>query len=603
MTENRKKLIFSVLLGLCAITCAPPAFALKDEFLSEEQVQGSIDKVRLGETINLYFAMLQFNCPEDATRLGIHNSDFRLNPRDMETDKTVREALGQFLAQLSRLESESMLFDDRVDLTLFKNELQYQIFLMDEMSPLKKNPISYLNAVSSVFDVLSRDYASYSVRAQNALARLELVPGVLLEAERNLYHPPEMLSRQALVQTDFVRESLKQLTPLFKRYTLFDPLARVQVDQALDAAKKAVARYKTTITAEVLPVSDGDARIGADAYSSVLRYRCGVNMKLDDLEEALEKIIKRYEKEYAAALAAKFNDHKITVSDYDWPLRQIERDAPTYRSEDELVGEFQKEMERGYRFFDKKRLFVVPQERLRFMITPAYLLPSMPYAAYRRAFPLDSVPAADMLLAYPDKRLKKEQREELFRSRYSKLNIEFLSAQEIMPGRHMRQSAMGKVTVSRKAFNSPWLDNGWALYALKVALENDYFSDPEMARLLFLRWKLLKAVRGLTEVRLHARTIGYDSAADFISEKTGMSKDLAGAEVLYMVLNPGEGPSHVMAYEKLMKLREQYKRALENKFDDREFHMRLLWLGNLPFDMVEDALFKVYQKQHPSLRL
>lgn len=603
MTANRNKLFLPLLAALCTLSFSVPACAIKETYLTDEQVQGSIDKVRLGETLNLYFAMLQFNCPEEATRLGIHNADFRLDARDMETDKTVRESLRQFLGQVLRLESDSMLFDDRLDLAIVKNQLQYHLFVLEEMTPLRKDPLSYLNAAGAVFDVISRDFASYSVRAQNALARLEKLPGVLLESERNLYHPPEMLSRQALVQADYVREALKQLSPLFKRYTLFDPLARAQVEQALDAAKKAVARYKTTMTAEVLPVSDGDSRVGTEAYAAFLRYRYGSNTKLDDLEESLEDIVKSYEKEYVAALATRFNDRKITVSDYDWPLRQMERDAPTYRSEDELVGEFQKEMERGYRFFDKKRLFVVPQERLRFMLTPAYLLPSTPYASYRRAFPLDSTPAADMLLAYPDKRLKKEQREQLFRSRYAKLNIEFLSAQEIMPGRHMRQSALGKASVPRKAFNSPWLDSGWALYALKISLENDYFSDPELAQLLFLRWKYLKAVRGLTELRLHARTIGYDSAIDFISQKTGMSKELASAEALYMLLNPGEGPGHVLGYEKLMKMRAAYQRELKDKFDLREFHMRLLWLGNLPFDYVEETLLKTYQKQHPSLRL
>ncbi|HOX23547.1 MAG TPA: DUF885 family protein, partial [Elusimicrobiales bacterium] len=469
-----------------------------------------------------------------------HSADFRLDQRDNEADKAVRESVNQFLAQLKRLETDSMRFEDRVDLKIFENRLKYELLLRDQLPLLKRDPLYYLSAIDSVFDVLSRDYEAYTLRAQNALSRIEQFPAVLMEAERNLYHPPELLVRQALIQSDFVREAIKQLSPLFKRYTLFDPIARAQVDHALENAKKAVARFKTTLNAEVLPVADGDFRIGAPTYALILRYKHGVLLPLDDLEDDLEDIYKRYEKGYVEELAFLFRDRKITVSDYDWPQRQLERDAPTYRTEDELVGEFQKEMERGYRFFDKKRLFVVPQERLRFLVTPPYLLASTPYVTYRRPFPMDSTPAADLMLAYPDKRLKKEDRDQLFRARYSKLNIEFLSAQEVMPGRHMRQSALlQKASQPRRVFSSAWLDSGWALYALQLAIENDYFSEPQNAKLLFLRWKLIKAARALVELRLHARTISYEAAVDFISEKTGLSRSQSEAEINYIALNPG----------------------------------------------------------------
>ncbi|NLO90570.1 MAG: DUF885 domain-containing protein [Elusimicrobia bacterium] len=588
---------------LCCSMCAAPASALIDDVLADAEIQGSIDRARLSEVVNLYFAMLQAYDPEEATRLGIHSADYQLTPRDVKTDTMIKDSVANMQRQVQTLRNDAMLYEDRVDLELFNNALALQVFTRQQLPPMKRDPQYYLRATESLFDVLSNDYIGYSTRIQNALSRLEQYPDVLLEAERNLYHPPELFTRMALTQLQFASESLKKVPPYFKRYTLFDPLARIQVDQAMTAAKKGLERYKTMLKEEVLPISDGDARIGRDNYAKLLQYQHGYSGTLEELEKTLAEAVRKYRAEYEAALAQEFNDRKITIMDFDWPQRQVERDAPDSRTEEELVSEFQKEMERAYRFFDKKRLLVVPQQKLRFLITPPYLLTTTTFVDYRRPFPLDSYPVAEVLLSYPDKRLSKAQREQLFKSRFSKLNIEMLSAQEVMPGRHMRQAAMDKASQPRRVFDQPWLENGWSLYALKLCIEQEYFSSPKLANMMFLRWKYFKAVRALADLRMHCKDMTFDQAADFIAENTGVSRPASQAEANYIAMHPGDAPGYVLGYESILRMRQRYTASMKESFDLREFHMRLLWLGNVPFDKLEESLYQAYAKQYPRMRL
>jgi uncharacterized protein (DUF885 family)/quercetin dioxygenase-like cupin family protein len=130
------------------------------------------------------------------------------------------------------------------------------------------------------------------------------------------------------------------------------------------------------------------------------------------------------------------------------------------------------------------------------------------------------------------------------------------------------------------------LNEGWGLYAERLAAESDWFKDDPIGWLGQLDSELFRARRLVVDTGIHAKRWTRQQAIDY---------GIEASEVERYVVNPGQACSYMIGELKLLELRDKAKKALGDKFNIREFHSAVLAAGTLPLELVEkqvDAYIK-----------
>ena len=91
-----------------------------------------------------------------------------------------------------------------------------------------------------------------------------------------------------------------------------------------------------------------------------------------------------------------------------------------------------------------------------------------------------------------------------------------------------------------------------------------------------------RAVRIIVDVKLSRGEMGLDDAVDMLMKEAGMSKDGAVAEVRHYTLTPGYPLSYLLGKHLILKLRDDVKKKMGDKFNLRFFHDTLTANGELP---------------------
>lgn len=580
-------------LSLAAALLSPcvPVFAA--DTLSDEAVQGRIELDKLNSIFDQYVAIMQQIDPEELTSMGIHSADMYLTSRSADKEREKLDNLRVFLSRVRSLNREKMKKSDLLDLELFETKLLLDIFNTEHLSALKTRPQYYLSALDSIYGIMTKEFGNYFMRADNALRRLELLPDVLLEAERNLYHPPRIWVDQTILECDEAGKSFADLVPMFNRYIGVDTLQRRRLERAVENARDAIKRYRNYLATDVMVQADGDFRVGEDVYGYYLeRWH-----KIDDTPAIVLKRMKRIyaenKKECLLEMSRFLGTKDVRTSDYEYVLLKLGNDHP---ASGDVMRVIQQEVERSYQHFDRYRILPVPKERIRVVETPSYLrVRGVPSAYYNPPYPLDDVRVAEVYVTTPLKKLKPQMAEAILQQNFNYATIEQLVTHEVMPGRHLQDSESSKVSRIRRISKSPLLTNGWASYGQYLGLERGFFSS-HAAKIVYLRWQLVRAARAIVDVQLHMKEITYEEAFDFLTRDAGLTRPHAKAELLRVSNNPTDAVSYLYGLEEILRLRSKFEGVMQRRFDIRDFHSMILSVGNIPLPALEAELTSRYKE-------
>jgi hypothetical protein len=157
------------------------------------------DDVAIAKAGQEYLDLLVEIRPEDATALGLHKNDDKLDDRtiaghDKNTDR--EEALLKSFEERFRTPRASG--SAKTDLALLLGALRTDIRRKRVQRPLQRQPDVYVDPLNAIFQMTAREYAPAPERARNVLARLLLIPGVVETAKQNLLNPPRVWTEVAI---------------------------------------------------------------------------------------------------------------------------------------------------------------------------------------------------------------------------------------------------------------------------------------------------------------------------------------------------------------------------------------------------------------------
>ena len=118
---------------------------------------------------------------------------------------------------------------------------------------------------------------------------------------------------------------------------------------------------------------------------------------------------------------------------------------------------------------------------------------------------------------------------------------------------------------------------GWALYAERLADENDWYKDDLHGRLGYLSSMLFRARRLVVDTGIHAKRWTRQQAIDY---------GINAQEVERYVVWPGQACAYMIGQLRIVELREKARAAMGSKFSVKEFHNLVLRTGDVPLDVL-----------------
>jgi uncharacterized protein (DUF885 family) len=157
---------------------------------------------------------------------------------------------------------------------------------------------------------------------------------------------------------------------------------------------------------------------------------------------------------------------------------------------------------------------------------------------------------------------------------------------ETWPGHHLQfWVADNDCSRLRRAAGTSVYVEGWGLYCEWLLDHHGYFVKPG-ERLALLAMRAWRACRVVLDVRLHCGGLTPEQGIDFLVENAGTTRDGATAEVKRYMDSPTQPFSYAVGWREILALRADEERRLGPRFDEREFHDRLLRCGPVPFKFV-----------------
>ena len=572
-------ILFFVLLALVSTTWAQASGADKT---------AAFDKLADQYFHDFYY---RFN-PTQVTAAGFHEVDGQL-------ENYSRASINQ---QISVLNAQKKLFEAvnpaqltqraAADRELVLGDINSKLLTLENIRPWEKNPDFYSsNVTGSIFVIMARTFAPAPERLKSAISREKQIPAAFEAARQNLKNPPPVYVDVALQQLPGIISFFQKDVPeAFKSVT--DPALLQQFHSANQAVIASLQQYQQWVEKDLKPRAHGDFRIGADNYRKKLLYDEMVDIPLDRLLEIGMANLRQNQQQFKE-VAAKIDPNKTPQQ----ILEELEKDHP---KPDQLLQTFRDTLTGLRDYLEAKHIVTVPSQVLPIVEETPPFARALTFASMDTPGPFEKVAKeAYFNVTLPEPNWTPQQVEEHMEA-FNRGTVISTAVHEVYPGHYIQflwvPDAPSKV---RKLLGCGSNAEGWAHYSEQMMLDEGYGRTPNTdldhdtaflkLRLGQLQDALLRNARYIVGIKMHTGTMTFDEGVAFFekegyqSHMNSMRETMRGtSDPTYLVYTLGK--------LEILKLRDDYKKKMGDKFSLEQFHNEFLKQGFPPIKIVREAL-------------
>ena len=170
-----------------------------------------------------------------------------------------------------------------------------------------------------------------------------------------------------------------------------------------------------------------------------------------------------------------------------------------------------------------------------------------------------------------------------------KFGLRTLTHHEATPGHHLQVSLAQEseeIPLIRRFGGYSAYSEGWALYAEQLADELGMFEGRPLERAGMLQSFLFRATRLVVDTGMHDKRWSREQATDYFLRTTGIARGRGQNEIDRYTSWPGQALSYKIGHTVWLRLRDEAKTKLGDRFDLKDFHQVLL-LGAMPLTVLE----------------
>src|SRR6266567_1648894 len=531
--------------------------------------------------------------PEWATSLGDNRYNDRLGEESLEFIHSDLEQTRKFLARFESIDPTGLPDQDALSRQLMIRELRLDIegahFKYWEM-PVNQRDGPHLELPDLVtltpFNTI-KDYENYISRLRQIPRVFDQVISNMRQGRRDGLMPPRYLLEKVAPEAEDVASQTGESSPFAKPLKEFPSTIPAANQEGLRAELLAAIgeqiipvykRFAAFVRDEYAPhgrtepgvwaLPDGDAR-----YRYAIRRMTTTDLTPDQIHEIGLQQLKETEAEMLALAQklgfkdlASFNEHiKNDRSLYATSGQQLLDLYAKY------VRDMEPELPKLFGRLPKAKLVAIPMEASR----SKNAVP----ADYSNGTPDGSRPGHINVNEWdPEHRLT--------------LNVEAIAYHEGIPGHHLQislaQELTGLPNFRRHGGYTAFVE-GWAFYSERLGKEVGRYQDPygEYGRLENEMWRDIRLV---IDTGVHAKHWSRDQMVEYFHKYTAMDEPNVQSEVDRYIAWPGQALAYKLGQLEILKLREEARQKLGNKFDLRAFHDEVVGSGPLPLDVLHSQV-------------
>ena len=541
-------------------------------------VPGPLDE-RLYDLVEGRFRRVVESEPTWATQLGIHAWDDRLADPSRER---VLDDIGRDRAHvvaIEGLDAAGLSAEARFERELELHHVRLRIYRAETIRTWERRSTGASALGDALFALFTRDFAPLAERLDAIAARLEAAPAFLRTYRSRAVVPQvEQWLQIELNASRNIPGFLDEILAAGEVAGEDVPAAeRRRLRTAVERAKGAIDDQVEWLY-ELLPGATRDWPIGRERYAELIDLRAFDGLDADAiLEVGWEQLERNHADRVAAAREIDPSATELEVLD------RVKGDHPP-NFEAALEG-YREDMRRARQYLIDRGIVSVPaDERVEVIATPPYLRGVMPFAAYFEPARWDASPIGIYVVTpsvdgHPD----------ALREHY-RASISNTSIHEAYPGHHLQLAIAARhPSLTRAQVEAPEFTEGWGMYSEQMMREQG-FDDGPAFRVALATDAIWRAARIVLDVRMHRGEVSIEEATDFLVAHTGFERPNALAEARRYTSTPTYNLSYLLGKVMLLRLREEERRRLGDRFSLRAFHDALLRGGSLPVSFHRRAL-------------
>ncbi len=579
----------------------PTLFASLFSMMSSAQdaapakVQSDVDS-RRARLLSLFDEEWQYELrsdPEAATSLGDNRYNDRLTDRSPQFFQSDREAKQKFLAQFEAIDAAGLSIQDALSRELMIRNLREAI----EGAQFKpwEMPVNQMDGLHlSLLELLGltpfndvHDYENYISRLHQVPKAFDQVTANMRQGMQDHLMPPRFLMEKVAAEAQDAADKSGEASPFFKPVANFPASISAADQQRLKSAvlaaiqsevQPAYKRFAAFVRDEYAPHGRSEPGVWA-LPDGAARYRYEIRrLTTTDLTpEQIHQIGLQQVEETAAQMLVLAR--KLGFNDLASLNEHIKKDRSFYAKSGQqvfdLYEKYTRQMEvqlpKLFGRLPKNKLVVIPMDPVR--------APNEVPADYNAGAEDGSRPGHINVNEYdPEHRLT--------------LNIEAIAYHEGVPGHHLQISIAQELTglpAFRRNGDYTAFIEGWALYSERLGKEIGFYQDPysDYGRLENEMWR---AIRLVVDTGVHEKHWSRDQMVELFHRYTAMDEPNVQSEVDRYIAWPGQALAYKLGQLEILKLRDEARQKLGDKFDLRSFHDEIVGKGPLPLEVLRQQM-------------
>ena len=541
-----------------------------------------------------YFDRVYFRyAPSSATATGFHQYDGQLEDFSRHAIDAEIAALKSFEQRIEAIQPDSSAADfvPRTDREIVLANIRSQLLTLETIRPWAKNADNYSSACANgAFVLMERKFAPPDDRLRSLIEREKQMPALLAAAHVNLQNPPHIFTEIAIEQLPDIVSFFEHDVP--QAFTdAQDPTLKAEFAQTNAAVIAALNDYLAWLKTDLLPRSNGDFRIGADAFHKKLEYDEMVDLPLDKLLEIGWADLRKNQ--------AHFKEVAHDLEPDKEPSAVLEELGEDHPAPDQLLDSFRATFTNLIGFIRAHHIVTIPSDVRPIVEETPPFMRATTFASMDTPGPYEAhATEAYFNVTLPDPKMTPAEVEGYMHS-FNIGTVISTAVHEAYPGHYVQflwlPQAPSKV---RKILGANTDVEGWAHYCEQMMLDQGYGQPGEGAkdereskllRLGQLQDALLRNARFIVGIEMHTGKMSIEQAEEFFQKEGYQSKETAVVET-----KRGAGDPTYLYYTlgklQIMKLREDVKAKEGAAFSLEKFHDDFLKQGFPPVKIVREAM-------------